>query len=307
VKLLAKVLVTGGAGFIGSNLVEELRSRNHDVHLCDIVHSLDSKSIRCDVSQYRQVDRVFAEQDFDFVYHAAAEYGRWNGEDHYENLWQTNAIGTKNILKAQKKRGFRMIFCGSAEVYGDYDGVMIEDVMERTPIRQMNDYAISKWANELQITNSALMHGTESVIIRLFNVYGPKELYSPYRGVVPVFIYRALNKLPYNVHRGHKRTFEYVDDICRTLGNVADYFVPGETYNLGSDKQYTIETLSDLVIKHTDGQESLVSYKEEEPFTTKYKVADSSKAKSQIDHNITIGLDEGIQLTVDWFKKKYDL
>jgi dTDP-glucose 4,6-dehydratase len=110
-----------------------------------------------------------------------------------------------------------MIFFGSAEVYGDYDGVMKEDVVDTIPIKQMNDYAISKWANELQILNSAKMHGTENVRVRLFNVYGPHEHYSPYRGAVPVFIYSALHNRPYTVYRGHKRTFEFVEDIARTL------------------------------------------------------------------------------------------
>jgi dTDP-glucose 4,6-dehydratase len=89
-----------------------------------------------------------------------------------------------------------MIFFGSAEVYGDYDGVMREDVMDRVPIKQMNDYAISKWVNELQILNSAAMFGTESVRVRLFNVYGPGEHYTPYRGWIPKFIYKALRDSP---------------------------------------------------------------------------------------------------------------
>ena len=121
------------------------------------MHSDLDNYVRCDVSKYRQVERIFEEHEFDFVYHAAAEYGRWNGEDYYENLWLTNAVGTKNILRAQEDRKFRMIFFGSAEVYGDYDGVMSENVMEKVPIKQMNDYAISKWVNELQIVNSSIL------------------------------------------------------------------------------------------------------------------------------------------------------
>ena len=302
---MSRILVTGGQGFIGTNLVNALRDLKHDVWRCDILHSNDPKFIRCDVSKFRQLETVFETGAFDYVYHAAAEYGRWNGEDHYENLWHVNAVGTKNILTAQKKHGFKMIFFGSAEVYGDYDGVMSEDVMDKIPIKQMNDYAITKWVNEMQILNSAEMHGTESVRVRLFNVYGPNEHYSPYRGVVPVFIYKALHNLPYTVYRGHKRTFEFVSDICRTLGNIVDRFVPGEVYNLGSETQYTIEELSELVQKATGQDGSKVEYKEEEAFTTRFKIADSSKAKKQLDHVIAVPLDEGIQRTVDWYKWAY--
>ncbi|NIN52398.1 MAG: NAD-dependent epimerase/dehydratase family protein, partial [Nitrososphaeria archaeon] len=208
-----KVLVTGGRGFIGSNLVGELERRGYDVWACDLAHAELENYIRCDVGRFRQVERMFEEHDFDYVYHAAAEYGRWNGEDYYENLWLTNAVGTKNILRMQDAKRFRMVFFGSAEVYGDYDGVMSEDVMDKVPIKQMNDYAIAKWVNELQILNSAEMHGTEAVRVRLFNVYGPGEHYTPYRGWIPKFIFKGLRGEPYTVYLGHKRTLEYVEDV----------------------------------------------------------------------------------------------
>jgi dTDP-glucose 4,6-dehydratase len=111
----------------------------------------------------------------EFVYHLAAEFGRWNGEDYYEQVWRTNTIGTKNILRLQNEHNFRMVFTSSSEVYGNWEGKMTEDVLMRHPIRQMNDYAISKWVNELQIMNAESRFRTESVRVRLFNTYGPGE------------------------------------------------------------------------------------------------------------------------------------
>ena len=300
-----KVLVTGGSGFIGSNLAKELISRGHDVWLCDLMHCEKEKFIRCDVGKYRQVERMIEEHSFDYVYHAAAEYGRWNGEDYYENLWPTNAVGTKNILKMQKKKKFRLIFFGSAEVYGDYDGVMREDVMDKIPIKQMNDYAISKWVNEMQILNSAAMFNTESVRVRLFNVYGVGEYYTPYRGWIPKFIYKAMHDEPYTVFLGHKRTLEYVEDLCRTLANIIDNFQPGEVYNLGGDTQYEIKYVSDLILKNLNRDDSKVTYKAEEPFTTKIKTPDSSKAKRDLNFELTVSAEEGIRRTVEWFQKLY--
>jgi len=302
---LAKVLVTGGRGFIGSNLVKELKRRGHEVWICDLMHCEMENYIRCDVSKFRQVEKLFEEVNVDYVYHAAAEYGRWNGEDYYENLWLTNAVGTKNILKMQEKKRFRMIFFGSAEVYGDYDGVMSEDVMDKIPIRQMNDYAISKWVNELQIMNSAAMYGTETVRVRLFNVYGPGEHYTPYRGFIPKFIYKALRDEPYTVYLGHKRTLEYVEDICRALANIIDNFKPGEVYNLGGDKQYEIKYISDLILKTLGKDDSKVTYKDAEPFTTRVKTPDSTKAKRDLGFRITVEPEEGIPKTIEWFKKVY--
>lgn len=299
------VLVTGGRGFVGSNLVRELKRRGHRVWVCDLMHCEAENYVRCDVSRYRQVERIFEEHAFDYVYHAAAEYGRWNGEDYYENLWLTNAVGTKNILRVQEKKRFRMIFFGSAEVYGDYDGVMREDIMDKVPIKQMNDYAISKWVNELQILNSAAMFGTETVRVRLFNVYGPGEHYTPYRGWIPKFIYKALRDEPYTVYLGHKRTLEYVEDVCRALANIIDNFKAGEVYNLGGDEQYEIKYVSDLILKCLGKDDSKVDYKEAEPFTTRIKTPNSSKAKRDLKFKQTMPVEEGMQRTVEWFKKLY--
>src|SRR5215471_18884784 len=90
-----KILVTGGLGAVGRWLVPELRRRGHEVWMCDLAHHHDSQYTRCDVSEYRQLERVFERQRFDLVYHLAAEFGRWNGEDFYETLWRSNVIGTK--------------------------------------------------------------------------------------------------------------------------------------------------------------------------------------------------------------------
>jgi dTDP-glucose 4,6-dehydratase len=297
--------VTGGLGFIGSNLVRELERRGHEAWRCDLMHSWKPNYVRCDVGKYRQVEYLFEAHDFDFVYHAAAEYGRWNGEDYYENLWLTNAVGTKNLLRMQEKKKFRMIFFGSAEVYGDYDGVMSEDIMDKVPIKQMNDYAMTKWVNELQILNSASMFGTETVRVRLFNVYGPGEHYTRYRGFIPKFIYKALHDEPYTVYLGHKRTLEYVEDICRTLVNIMDNFEHGEVYNLGGDEQCEIKYISDLILKYLGKDDSKVIYKEAEPFTTRIKTPDSLKAERDLGFKLTVRVEEGLRKTVEWFKRLY--
>ena len=302
---MAKILVTGGLGFIGSNLVRELRGRGHDVWLCDLMHSRDPKSIRCDVSRYRQLERLFGAQKFEYVYHLAAEYGRWNGEDYYENLWLTNAVGTKNVIRMQEKRRFRMIFFSSAEVYGDYDGVMTEDLPERMHIHLLNDYAMTKWVGEMMIKNSMMQYGTETVIVRPFNVYGPGEHYHPYRGFIPKFIYKALHDEPYVVYLGHKRTLEYVDDFCRAVANIADDFKPGEVYNLGGDEQYEIKYISDLILGYLGKDDSKVTYREAEPFTTRVKKPDSSKAKRDLGFRVTVKPEEGIPRTIEWFKTVY--
>src|SRR3990170_2376591 len=134
---MSDILVTGGLGAVGTPLTAELRRRGHNVWVCDISHSEHGQYTRCDVGEYRQVESVFEQRRFDLVYHLAAEFGRWNGEDYYEKVWQSNAIGTKHLLRFQEERRFRMVFTSSSEVYGDWPEVMSEDVLERFPIRQM--------------------------------------------------------------------------------------------------------------------------------------------------------------------------
>nr|HQH73663.1 NAD(P)-dependent oxidoreductase [bacterium] len=284
---MATILVTGGRGFIGTNLTRELRSRGHDVWTVDILQGEDDRHIKADVGVYQQVDAVLQKQAFDFVYHLAAEYGRWNGEDHYENLWRTNVIGTKNMLRLQEKHRFKMIFFSSAEVYGDYDELMSEDVMERIPIQQMNDYAITKWAGELQCLNSAAMFQTETVRVRPVGCYGPHEYYSRYRGVIPIFVYSCLHHQPFKVYRGHKRIFDFVEDTCRTFANIADQFKPGEVYNVGSREDWVIdiEELAAIVLKETGADPELAQYHGAEGFTTRVKVVDFSKARRGSKHD----------------------
>jgi len=307
------ILVTGGAGNIGTNLCIELRSRGHKVIACDLYNTERDDYIRCDVRNYRQLEYVFDELGpFDFVYHLAAEYGRWNGEAYYENLWQTNCVGTKHILRLQEKLGFKHIFFSSCEVYGDYDGFMTEDVMVNNKISdtyQMNDYAITKWAGELMCLNSTAMFGTEIVRVRPLNCYGPHEHFTPYRGFIPKFIYHALNDKPYTVFKGHKRIIDYVEDSCRTFANIVDNFIPGEVYNVGGRVEWEkdIKEYSDIVLKVIGKDDSLVEYKEAEAFTTIIKTVDFSKAIKDLDHNPVVGPEEGIRRTADWMKEQYKL
>lgn len=302
-----KILVTGGLGFIGSNLVPELKSRGHEVWVCDLGQSEGPNYIRCDISKYRQFERVFEEHNFDYVYHLAAEYGRWNGEDYYENLWQTNVIGTKHLTRIQEKSKFRMIFFSSAEVYGDYDGVMDEGVMDKVAIKQMNDYAMTKWVGEMQVLNSASMFGTETVRIRPVNAYGPHEHFSPYRGVIPQFIYKALHSQPYTVYLGHKRIFDYIGDTSKTISNIIDNFIPGEVYNIGGKEEWEhdIKYVSDLILGYLGKDDSSITYKQSEPFTTRFKHMDFSKIRKDLKHDPRITLEQGIPKTIEWMKQIY--
>jgi dTDP-glucose 4,6-dehydratase len=313
------ILVTGGLGAVGTYLVRELRSRGHNVFVADMRHHHDPQYARCDVGEFHQVERLwtgggwasgYAPQGrkFDCVYHLAAEFGRWNGEDYYENVWRTNAVGTKNILRMQEREGFQAVYFSSSEVYGDFDGIMLEDVMDKVEIKQMNDYAMSKWVNEMQVLNSATQFGTKSVRVRLFNTYGPGEHYSPYRSVICLFCYRLMHDIPITVYRGYKRTSTFITDMARTLSNISENFVPGEVYNIGGEDFHTIEEAADIILKHLGKEpfrKKLVVYKDEEMLTTREKKVDCSKARRDLGLKTTVTLEEGIRQTLDWMKDVY--
>lgn len=313
-----RILVTGSAGTVGDLLRRELETRGHEVVGCDVAHAEFEAAValrqdhklpwyyRVDVGEYRELERLFdVAGPFDLVYHAAAEFGRWNGEDFYSKVWKTNATGTKNVIRLQEKLGFRLVHFSSSEVYGDWEGVMAESVMDDNEVRQMNDYALSKWVNEQQIANSATQFGTESVIIRLFNTYGPGEYYSPYRSVNCRFLYCALKGLPWLVFKGYERTSTYLPDTVRTIANIADNFKAGERYNIGGEQLHSIERLSDLVLKISGASPELVEYAPDEMLTTRRKVVDVSKSIRDLNHEDTVDLEQGLRETWTWMKQIY--
>jgi len=315
-----KILITGSKGVIGTWLANILRSKGHEVFCIDLQHDVGETGYeqkmsssefyysRCDISDYRQIARIFEHKNFDFVYNCAAEFGRWNGEDFYEQVWKTNAIGLKNILRLQIIFKFKLIHFSSSEVYGDFEDVMSEDVMEKYEIKQLNDYALSKWVNEQQIRNHLAQYNLSAVVVRIFNTYGPGEFYHPYRSVNAKFCYNLLHSIPIDLYTGHKRTSTYLEDTVKTLSNIIDNFKSGETYNIGGAKLHTIEELVDKVVKYTNADPTLVKiHNYSEKMTTKQKIVDVSKSIKDLNHKNSIDLDEGIKKTVEWMKQYYNI
>jgi dTDP-glucose 4,6-dehydratase len=179
---------------------------------------------------------------------------------------------------------------------------MREDVMDLIEIKQMNDYAISKWANEMQIRNSRILYNTETVIVRLFNTYGPGEFYHPYRSVNCKFCYHAIKGLPVTVYKNHYRSSTYIDDAVTTIANISDNFIDGRIYNIGNNQYHDIERLVNIIWDYTGADRSLITYKDSEPLTTKTKKPDLFLSISELNHKQTVNLEEGVKKTIDWMK-----
>jgi dTDP-glucose 4,6-dehydratase len=151
------------------------------------------------------------------------------------------------------------------------------------------------------------MFGVEVVRVRPVGCYGPHEYYSRYRGVIPIFVYHALKRLPFTVHRGHKRIFDFVEDTCRTFANIHENFIPGEVYNVGGREDWVIgiEELADIVLEATGASPSLAEYKGEESFTTRVKVVDFGKARRDLKHDPQIDIREGVRRYVARARRIY--
>jgi len=302
---MAKILITGVMGTLGRPLKQELERRGHDVWGVDLQHQADQKYFRADTAIYRQMERAL-EQDYDFVYHLAAEFGRINGEEYYDTLWETNVIGTRNVLELQKKKKFKLIFASSSEIYGDkHIDVLSEDIPLNHSIIQHNDYAVTKWVNEIQIMNFEKRFGNPVVRLRFFNAYGPGEHYHNYRSVVCLFGYRALHRLPYDVYMGYHRVFMYIDDFIPTLANVVNNYHAGEVYNIGGHEYRSVKEMSDLILKSIGLDDSLVNYLPEDKHNVLNKRPDCSKAAAAFGHDPKITLEQGIPKTIEWMRKVY--
>jgi len=303
---MSKILVTGSQGTIGRPLVLELMKRGHEVWRCDLAHHYGDNYIRADVSKYRQLERLFDIHKFNYVYHLAAEFGRINGEEYYENLWETNAIGTRNILEWQKKKGFKLIFTSSSEIYGLTHGLAIEESFPLySSIIQLNDYAITKWVNELQIMNFENKYGNKCVRLRLFNTYGPGEFYHNYRSAICLFCYRALFNIPYKVNRKGRRVFMYIDDLIPTLATVCKEFTAGEVYNIGGQQYRSVKEVSEIVLNYLGKKDELVEYLPEDKHNVVNKRANIEKARKAFGYDPKTSLEVGIPKTIEWMREVY--
>jgi dTDP-glucose 4,6-dehydratase len=297
----ARVLVTGSEGTIGRPLCKYLEAQGHVVTKVDLAHGEHVQ--RADIAIYDQIARVVDEAYPHVVFNLAAEFGRHNGEAFSQQLWASNAVGMKNMLRLQRACGFKLIHASSSEVYGegpwDVD-LLDEGVTERCALRHHNDYAMSKWVNEQQ----ARIHGGDVVIPRFFNSYGPGEEYHPYRSVVCLFAYSSLHDLPYTVYRGYNRVFMHVADFVPSLARCMT-LPAGTTINIGGSEYRSVEDLHEIIQREVGTSESEVTFLDQDGHNTVSKRPDISKARNLLGHDPQVTLEGGIYETVAWMRERY--
>lgn len=296
-----RILVTGSEGTLGTPLCLELEARGHEVYRSDLMHTRHERYKRCDVRHYRSLQELFTETRPQVVYHLAAEFGRKNGEEYYEALWETNVIGTRNVADLCAKSGARLVFASSSEIYGELPQPTLHEAMAHTfPLRHANDYAESKWVGENIIRRMASRTPLEFNVLRFFNAYGPGERPTPYRSVVSLFLWRLLMGETITVYRDYYRAFMYIDDFIPTLAEVCNTFQSGETVNIGGSEYRSVEDLARLCLEATGRGPEYIRMVGKEKHNTRNKRPDIDRAEYLFGHAPKVTLEEGVPMTAGW-------
>ena len=309
------VLVTGGAGFIGSHLVDALIEEGCYVRVVDnlINGKLDNlkqhknnakfEFTKGDITDPRSFARIMKKTDT--VFHMACLGVRHSIKYPYDNR-RVNGEGTFLVLEEAYKAGVKkFIYCSSSEVYGTAERVPMR---EDHPTRPCTIYGAGKLAGEAYARAFYKTHGFNVVILRLFNTYGPRSHHENDVGeLIPKSIVRALNNKPPLIFGDGSQTrdFTYVEDSARALIEAArcDKIYPGETFNAGSDFEIAIEEVAKLILKITEST-SLAQHFKSRPGDVLRLYADSSIFRKRTGWRPEISFKDGIIKTVEWFKSR---
>ncbi|MGB6339377.1 MAG: SDR family oxidoreductase [Candidatus Aminicenantaceae bacterium] len=306
-----RYLVTGGAGFIGSHIAEELATKGFLVRIVDnfltgkeenIASFLDGiELIRGDIRDLELCREVI--KDVDYVLHQAALPSVPRS---VEDPLLTNAInieGTLNILLASRDASVKkVVFASSSSVYGDDEHLPKKEGLEGNPL---SPYAITKLTGEKYCQVFSEIYGLATVCLRYFNVFGPRQdPFSQYAAVIPNFITRLLSDTAPIIHGDgeQSRDFTHVANIVEA--NLQAALVPdvsGQVFNLGNGVQTSVNGLAKTLIELTKKDIEPV-HEEERPGDVKHSFADISKAEALLNYKPRVSLKDGLLRTIEWFR-----
>jgi nucleoside-diphosphate-sugar epimerase len=257
-----KILVTGGAGFIGSHLVERLYKDGNEVIVLDNLsrgNKLDKdvlKEIKLIKADIREQSVVYkAAEQCDLIYHFAAVLGVDIVADNPVLTMETEAIGTLNVANAAILNGVkRIIYASTSGVYGK--SAITEAVNEEYSVSPKSSYSIAKRFNEILLASYFQEKELSSVSLRFFNVYGPKQ---DERMVIPRFIQQALKNEPLTIYGNGMQTrdFTYIDDVIEACVKFCDYPHGAEIFNVSNEKEFSINDLAKFVVKKTQSKSEI--------------------------------------------------
>jgi nucleoside-diphosphate-sugar epimerase len=309
---LANYLVTGGAGFIGSHISEALVSRGHRVRVADNFVTGYQRNLRPgvefvegDVADPRVAADVVA--GMDYVIHQAAIPSVPRSVDNPEESHRANVDGMLQILLASRDAKVkRVVFAGSSSVYGDTEVLPKTETMPTNPL---SPYALQKLMSEMYGQMFTRLYGLETVTTRYFNVFGPRQdPGSPYSGVISLFI-KALSDGTRPIiygDGGQTRDFTYVTNVVDGVIRSAETpGVGGHVFNVATSSRVSLNELL-AVLKKIFGSDVEPIYKESRAGDVRDSQADISKATKMLGYRPTVGLEEGLRQTVEWYRQATD-
>src|SRR3989338_1996254 len=274
---MTRILVTGGMGFIGSHIVDALAARGDDVFSVDDMHAGKKENanpkapnLQVDISDFEKLEKVFGEVKPEIIFHCAALARIQPSFENPERYFEVNAIGTKNVLKLAKKFGTkRVVYSASSSAYGDQDAPALGEDLKLTA-QSLHPYGSTKRMGEMLMRDMGrATGGSETVCLRYFNVYGPRQTTTadgPYATVVGIFLDQARRGESLTVvPDGHqRRDFTWVGDIVRAnlLAALSPKVGEGEIINVGSGENHSVWEVASLILgenKNTSSEKLLKS------------------------------------------------
>jgi dTDP-glucose 4,6-dehydratase len=313
---VSNVLVTGGAGFIGSNFVRYfleshpgVRVVNYDLltyagnleNLADLSEQTDYRFVKGDVCDRETVERTMREHTIDTVVHFAAESHVDRSILGAAVFVQTNVLGTQVLLDAARAVGVeRFLHVSTDEVYGSLgpEGKFTE----HTPIHPNSPYAASKASSDLLVLAAHHTHGFPAVVTRCSNNYGPYQF--PEK-LIPLMIANAVDGKPLPVYgQGlNVRDWLFVRDHCTGIDTVLQHGKPGETYNIGGNNEWRNIDIVRQLLKILGKPESLITFVKDRPGHDLRYAVDASRIEREFGWRPSVTFEQGLAITVEWYLK----
>jgi len=309
-----RLLVTGGAGFIGSNFVRFWADRHPDdavvaydvltyagnrPNLADVEDRISF--VQGDICDLDTVSKTLDEHQIDVIVNFAAESHNSLAILDPTRFFQTNVIGTQTLLEAARSHGIsRFHHISTCEVYGDLALDSDERFTEETAYRPRTPYNASKAGADHAVRAYVATFGVPATITNCCNNYGPYQF--PEK-VIPLFTAKALDDQPLTLYAStqNRREWLHVDDHCRAIEAVLHHGAEGETYNVGSGVEASIEEIADAVLAATGRPSTLKEIVPDRPSHDRRYLLDSTKIRQALGWEPTIGFAEGLADTVRWY------
>jgi len=309
-----KMLITGGAGFMGSHLCEKYTKEEHTVlcldnfmngNLINIRHLLNYRNFKLingDIRNFDLLEKII--RDTDVVFHLAAQIHVDRSIVEPQLTYEVNVLGTQNILEAARIYDIgKVIYTSTSEVYGSAQYVPMD---ENHPLDAPHPYGSSKIAADRMCYAYINTYGMNIYIMRPFNTFGPKQKDSGYGGVISIFVKRVLGGMPPIIYGdGHQtRDYIYIKDVVSAFDSILNYNEPvAEPINFGTGKEIRIVDLANEIIRLC-GKEKTIKpvHVEPRPGEVQRLVAKVSKAEELLGWCPEYELEDGLREFIDWYK-----